>query len=91
MKTELVGAYRHKRSERCVCGLISFLLYEHLNATYNVSFLKNPPPGHVFWADIKLFKLKYSSTNQAMGRDMKESDVPEWAKKTHLRYVLLLV
>jgi len=88
MKTELVGAYRHKRSEeRCVCGLIAFLLYEHLNASYNISFLKNPPPGHTYWADIKLFKLKYSATNHAMGRDMKESDVPEWSKKTHLRYV----
>lgn len=85
MKTELVGAYRHKRSERCVCGLIAFLLYEHLNSTYNISFLQNPPTGHVFWADVKLFKLKYSATNQAMGRNMKESDVPEWAKKTHLR------
>ena len=81
-KTELVGAYRHKRAERCCAGILAFSLLEHTNSTnMKLSFLKNPPCDYISCRDAKLFEKSYS----AMYDSMSKAEVPPWLKVTHLR------
>jgi len=84
-KTELVAAYRHKRYERCIAGLIAFKLFEDLNGVVNISFSSEPPDGHIFWADMRLFQEAYMTTYKGMQKDQRNASVEEGRKKTHLR------
>jgi hypothetical protein len=85
-RTELVGAYRHKRAERCCAGILAFFLFEKANAPdFKISFLKNPPTGYVSWQVVKLFPKAYSTTYDSMKESMTRADVPPWLKVTHLR------
>ena len=84
-KSELVAAYRHKRYERCIAGLIAFKLYEDLNGVINISFMTQPPAGHIFWANMRLFQETYMTTYRGMQRDQRNAAVEEGRKKTHLR------
>jgi len=85
-RTELVGAYRHKRAERCCAGILAFFLFEKANAPdFKISFLKNPPDGYHSWREVKLFPKAYSTTYDSMKESMTRADVPPWLKVTHLR------
>jgi hypothetical protein len=84
-KTECIGAYRHKRFERCVAGICAFRLLEKMNQI-NVSFLEgDAPDGYVRWNKISLFENAYSTVNKSFKDAMAEAGVPEWAKVTHMR------
>jgi hypothetical protein len=72
----LVGAYRHKRAERCCAGILTFFLFEKV---------KDSPPGYVSWQDVKLFPKAYSTTYDSMKESMTRADVPPWLKVTHLQ------
>jgi hypothetical protein len=85
-KTELVGAYRHKRAERCCAGILAFSLLERTNSKQmKISFLKNPLNGYISWRDVKLFEKPYSATYDNMKDSMSKADIPPWLKVTHLR------
>ena len=84
-KVEAVGAYRHKLVERDVTGLIAFMMFEVLNTTTSISFLKDAPVGKKQWRDIKIFELGYSATNKSFHKDMEKAGVPKWSKVTHMR------
>jgi hypothetical protein len=85
-RTELVGAYRHKRAERCCAGILAFFLFEKANTPdFKISFLKNPPAGYVSWRAVKLFPKAYITTYDSMKESMMQADVPPWLKVTHRR------
>jgi hypothetical protein len=85
-RTELVGAYRHKRAERCCAGILAFSLLERTNSkNVKISFLKNPPQGHISWREVKLFEKSYNATYDNMKDSMLKAEVPPWLKVTHLR------
>jgi hypothetical protein len=85
-KTELVGAYRHKRAERCCAGVLAFNIFEKANSSqFKISFLANPPAGYMSWRDVKLFPKAYSTTYDNMRDSMTKAEVPPWLKVTHLR------
>lgn len=84
--TELVGAYRHKRAERCCASVLAFNIFEKANLTqFKMSFLKTPPAGYVSWREVKIFPKAYSTTYDNMKDSMTKAEVPQWLKVTHLR------
>ena len=85
LKTEVVGAYRHKTFLRCVVGIIGFKLFEDLNSVVNISLWDDTPPGTVFWGDVHLFPKGYLATNMGMKKDKKDAGVEGGKEVTHLR------
>lgn len=85
LKSEMVGAYRHKCYYRCVVGLMAMKLLEDLNTVLKISFLNEPPHGHRFWGDVHLFDESYINTNRGMKEDMLKVDVEGGREVTHLR------
>jgi hypothetical protein len=85
LKSEMVGAYRHKCYYRCVVGLMAMKLLEDLNTVLKISFLDEPPHGHKFWGDVHLFDDSYINTNRGMKEDMLKVDVEGGREVTHLR------
>jgi hypothetical protein len=83
-KTECLGAYRHKRFERCMIGICGFTLLERLNEM-NITFLKNAPNGYIKWNAVPLFERKYTTVRKTFKEAMAEAGVPEWGKVTHMR------
>lgn len=71
-KAEMVATYRHKQFERCAIGLIALKLFEDLNTTKKLSFLQNPPDGHVNHFEINLLEDKYSTTSDGIKMDLKQ-------------------
>jgi uncharacterized protein YqkB len=89
LKTEGVGCYRHKRIERCACGILAFTFFTRVDSKRGkISFLHdNHCPNYVkAWKDIKLFDLKYTTANDLYKKMLDNAGVPEWAKVTHMRY-----
>ena len=85
--TECIGAYRHKRFERCVAGICAFRLLEKMNQI-NVSFLEgDAPDGYIKWNQIPLFENSYRTVNTSFKEAMAEAGVTAWAKVTHMRKV----
>jgi hypothetical protein len=90
LKAEGVGCYRHKRIERCACGILAFTFFTRVDSERGkISFLHdNHRPNYVkAWKDIKLFDLKYTTANDLYKKMLDNAGVPEWAKVTHMRYV----
>lgn len=87
-KAELVATYRHKQFERCAVGLLALKLFEDLNTTTKLSFLHNPPEGHVNHFEVKLLEDKYSTTSDGIKMDLKRVGIGKKDKVTHFRYVI---
>jgi len=83
-KTECLGAYRHKRFERCMAGICGFALLGKMNEV-NISFMKNIPKGCVKWNLVPLFERKYTTVRNTFKEAMADAGVPEWGKVTHMR------
>ena len=52
LKTEAVGAFRHKRFSRCMVGLMSWKLFDDLNQVVDISFFDEPPEGFTSWGKV---------------------------------------
>jgi hypothetical protein len=89
LTAEGVGCYRHKRIERCACGILAFTFFTRVDKERGkISFLlDNHRPDYMqSWRDVKLFDLKYSTANDLYKKMLDNAGVPEWAKVTHMRY-----
>ena len=88
LQAEACGAYRHKRVERCVRGIIGFSLFDRFDQIGpSISFLarNKVPRGSTHWSEINLFDLKYSAANKAYKKMMDDANVERWMKVTHMR------
>jgi|AntRauTorckE5430_2_1112549.scaffolds.fasta_scaffold04680_4 hypothetical protein len=86
-KPEGVGAYRHKRFERCAIGLIAFAFFDKCSRTgAKISFLKREhvPANKVHWKDVKLFDLNYGTAHNQYARMLENAGVGKWKKVTHM-------
>lgn len=89
LTAEGVGCYRHKRIERCACGILAFTFFTRVDTERGkISFLQDDhcPNYMQSWRDVKLFDLKYSTANDLYKKMLDNAGVPEWAKVTHMRY-----
>ena len=86
-KTEAVGAYRHKRFERCMIGIVAFSLLDRLDKN-DISFLRVDlvPDNMTHWTKVKLFDLDYSKAHKNYQKMLEDAGVGKWAKVTHMRY-----
>ena len=86
-KTEAVGAYRHKRFERCMIGIVAFSLLDRLDKN-DISFLRVDlvPNNMIHWTKMKLFDLDYTNAHKNYKKMLEDAGVGKWAKVTHMRY-----
>ena len=90
LKTEGVGAYRHKRFERCPSGMIAFGLLQKIELNRGrISFKKRGSIGigQLFWRDFKLFDLSYGTAYDQYNKMLEDAGVEKWLKTTHMRKV----
>ena len=88
LKYEGVGAYRHKRTERCSSSALAFSLMWKMHHQQNqFSFFKKDhvPPNRTCWKEVKIFDLSYGTAYDQYTKMLEEAGVPEWLKKTHMR------
>jgi hypothetical protein len=90
LKTEGVGAYRHKRFERCTSGMLAFGLLQKFELNRGrISFKKREmlEGNQVFWRDFKLFDLSYGTAYDQYHKMLEDAGVEKWLKTTHMRKV----
>lgn len=88
LKTEGVGAFRHKRFERCPHGILAFSLIQKFhNLRQRISFKKreHTPANKIHWRDVKLFDLSYNTAWDQYNKMMEDAGVAKWLKTTHMR------
>ena len=93
-KAEGVGAYRHKRFERCAIGLIAFGFFDRCSRTgARISFLKREdlPVNKVHWKDVKLFDLNYGTAHSQYARMLENAGVGKWKKVTHMISIFVFI
>jgi len=86
-KTEGVGAYRHKRFERCAIGLTAFAFFIKCSRLgIRISFLKRAdvPNNQIHWKDVKLFDLTYDTAHNTYQAMLERAGVGKWKKVTHM-------
>jgi hypothetical protein len=86
LQTDVVGAYRHKRSSDCLIGILAFVLLERLDKI-KISFHDKElvPHGEIYWADLNFFDFQYEGCRKGFHTAMESAGVTERNKVTHLR------
>jgi hypothetical protein len=90
-KTKTVSCYRHRRVERCPCGIIAFALFQKFDVMMGkISFMgrTHVPENQMFWRNISLFDLKYQAAYTSYQKMIKNAGImDDFNKRTHMRYV----